>query len=243
MNYTIPMTKNALVTGASKGIGKAIALVLAKNGCNVAISGRSETALFAAKNEIEKYGVEAFPIVADLSLESAPKGVIDDVITHFGTLDVLVNNAGLAASNPISETDMDTWNAIFAVNARAPYFLCKEAVKHLKNSSKPVIINIGSVVDFKGYANQSAYASSKHALAGFTKVLAKEVQEFGIMVHLISPGGVNTEMVREMRPDIDTTQLIQTEEIAELVEFLVNRKGRGTIDHFYIRRKSGLAFD
>lgn len=99
------------------------------------------------------------------------------------------------------------------------------------------------MVDFKGYVNQSAYASSKHALAGFTKVLAKEVQEFGIQVHLISPGGVNTEMVREMRPDIDTSQLIQPEEIAELVEFLVNRKGQGTIDHFYLRRKSGLAFD
>ena len=93
------------------------------------------------------------------------------------------------------------------------------------------------------YADLSAYASSKHALTGFTKVLAKEVQEDGIKVHLISPGGVNTEMVREMRPDIDTEQLIQPEEISEIVEFLVNRKGRGTIDHLYIRRQSGLAFD
>lgn len=113
----------------------------------------------------------------------------------------------------------------------------------MKESPKPVIINIGSVVDFKGYINQSVYASSKHALAGFTKVLAKEVQKDGIKVHLISPGGVNTEMVREMRPDINAQKLIQPEEIAELIEFLLTRKGKGTIDHLYIRRQSGLAFD
>lgn len=99
------------------------------------------------------------------------------------------------------------------------------------------------MVGFKGYAGQAAYASSKHALTGFTKVLAKEVQGDGIKVYLISPGGVNTEMVQEMRPDIDSEQLIQPEEIAKLVQFLVTRKGKGTIDHFYIRRQSGLAFD
>jgi 3-oxoacyl-[acyl-carrier protein] reductase len=98
-------------------------------------------------------------------------------------------------------------------------------------------------VGFKGYMDQAAYASSKHALTGFTKVLAKEVQQDGIKVHLISPDGANTEMMREMRPDIDTEQLIQPEEIAEIVEFLVTRKGKGTIDHLYIRRQSGLAFD
>ena len=155
----------------------------------------------------------------------------------------MVNNAGLAHSGPISETDIETWNKIFKVNARAPFFLSKAAIPFLKKNENPIIINISSVVGFKGYAGQAAYASSKHALTGFTKVLAKEVQRDGIKVHLISPGGVNTEMVQEMRPDIDSEQLIQPEEIAELVQFLVTRKGKGTIDHFYIRRQSGLAFD
>lgn len=237
------MKKVALVTGATKGIGKAIALILAKNGFQLAAVGRNKEQLNALKTEVEALGVQYVGIAADLASASAPEEVIKAVISHFGALDVVVNNAGLATSQFISETDVKAWDAIFAVNARAPYFICQQAVPHLKKSSKPVIINIGSVVDFKGYANQSVYASSKHALAGFTKVLAKEVQKDGIMVHLISPGGVNTEMVREMRPDIDTSQLIQPEEIAELVEFLVNRKGTGTIDHFYLRRKSGLPFD
>jgi len=235
--------KTAIVTGASKGIGKAIALKLAGLNYNIVIVARSKKLLKNLKAEIKSKGSKCLAIKADLSLETTPRQIINDALHHFGQIDVLVNNAGLSYSGPISETDFNTWNALFEVNARAPFFLCKEAIPELKKSKNPVIINIGSVVSFKGYTDQSAYTASKHALAGFTKVLAKEVQQDGIKVHLISPGGVNTEMVREMRPDIDADKLIQPEEIAEIVEFLVTRKGKGTIDHLYIRRQSGLAFD
>jgi 3-oxoacyl-[acyl-carrier protein] reductase len=182
-------------------------------------------------------------MVADLEKENAPVQIIDATIAHFGQIDVLINNAGLAHNAPISETDVQIWDKIFTVNAKAPFILCKKAAPYLEHSKNPIIINIGSVVGFKGYSGQAAYAASKHALSGFTKVLAKEVQPAGIQVHLISPGGVNTEMAAAMRPDIDKENLILPEEIAELVSFLVIRKGRGTIDHFYVRRKNGLAFD
>ncbi|MEN8116990.1 MAG: SDR family oxidoreductase [Bacteroidota bacterium] len=237
------MTKTAIVTGASKGIGKSIALQLAGLKYNVAIVGRNVQLLNNLKQEIEAKGVKCCAVEADLNLENSPSQIIEKVIACLGQIDVLVNNAGMANSGSVAETTIETWNQLFTVNARAPFFLSQAAIPYLKESINPVIINIGSVVDFKGYANQAAYASSKHALAGFTKVMAKEVQKDGIKVHLISPGGVNTEMVREMRPDIDTSELIQPEEIAELVEFLITRKGKGTIDHFYIRRQSGLAFD
>nr|WP_319509548.1 SDR family oxidoreductase [uncultured Draconibacterium sp.] len=237
------MRKVALITGASRGIGKVVALKLAEMGYNLMIVGRNKNQLQNTKNEITKYKIDCAFVEADLSSESAPASVVNEAIREFGGLDVVINNAGLANSLPIEETSMELWDKIFKVNARAPYFICKEATPHLKQSTNPVIINVGSVVDFKGYANQSVYASSKHALAGFTKVLAKEVQPDGIKVHLISPGGVNTEMVREIRPDINTDELIQPEEIAELVEFLITRQGKGTIDHLYIRRQSGLAFD
>lgn len=236
-------SKTAIVTGASKGIGKAIALKLATLNYNIVILSRSSNLLEELKPEIESLGNQCLPIVADLSIDGTPEKIIREVYSHFGQLDVLVNNAGLAYSGSIMETNKATWDELFGINVRAPFFLCKAAIPVLKQSSNPVIINIGSVVGFKGYASQAAYASSKHALAGFTKALAKEVQEDGIKVHLISPGGVNTEMIREMRPDIDKDQLIQPEEIAEIVEFLVTRTGKGTIDHFYIRRQSGPAFE
>jgi len=234
--------KTAIVTGASKGIGRVIALKLASLNYSLVIVGRNKKQLDSLKSEIEETGVSCLDIAIDLTDENSPKTIIDETVARFGQINLLINNAGTAYSADISETDTATWNKLFHVNARAPFFLCKAAVPHLKKSENPVIINIGSVVGFKGYEGQAAYASSKHALAGFTKVLAKEVKEDGIQVHLISPGGVNTEMVQEMRPDINTDELIQPEEIAELIEFLITRKGRGTIDHFYLRRKSGRAF-
>lgn len=235
--------KVALVTGATKGIGKAIALQLAECAYDLFIVGRDTTALEQTSEIIRDLGVKCATLSIDLSLPDSAQKVVSHVINEYQQLDLVVNNAGLASSLSVSETTVDTWDKTFAVNARAPFFICQAAVEYLKDSAKPIIINISSVVGFKGYAHQAAYASSKHALTGFTKVLAKEVQPLGIQVHLISPGGVNTEMVQEMRPDIDTTQLIQPEEIAELVKFIVTRKGKGTIDHFYIRRASGLAFD
>lgn len=232
----------ALVTGASRGIGKAIARQLSEDGYDLAIVGRDAAALERTAEEI-CCGNGIFPIVADLEKVEAAKEIVCRAVEHFGGLDLLVNCAGLSHKGSFTTVTPELWDRIFAVNARAPFFICREALPYLKDSEKPMVINIASVVGFKGYEGQSVYASSKHALTGFTKVFAKEVQPFGIRVHLISPGGVATEMVKEMRPDIAPDELIQPEEIAEIVHFLVTRKGAGTIDQFYIRRYSGLAFD
>ena len=234
----------ALVTGASRGIGMAIARELADIGYNLALVARSEEALKKVATEIEAaYGVRIKTIAADLAQEESYARVVSETAKEFGGIDLLVNCAGLAQQGGFTEVEPSEWDTIFAVNAKAPFFICKESLPYLKKSPKPVLINIASVVGFKGYINQSVYSSSKHALTGFTKVLAKEVQPFGIRVHLISPGGVATEMVKKMRPDIKTDELLQPEEIAEIVRFLVTRKGKGTIDQFYLRRYSSLAFD
>ena len=234
----------ALVTGASRGIGLAIARELADIGYNLALVARSEEALKKIAADIEAaHPVTVKTITADLAQEESYGRIITETVQQFGGIDLLVNCAGLAQQGGFTEVEPAEWDTIFAVNAKAPFFICKEALPFLKNSPKPIIINIASVVGFKGYINQSVYSSSKHALTGFTKVLAKEVQPFGIRVHLISPGGVATEMVTKMRPDIKPEELLQPEEIAEIVRFLVTRKGRGTIDQFYLRRYSSLAFD
>ena len=234
----------ALVTGASRGIGLAIARELADVGYNLSLVARSEDALKQVAAEIEAAtGVRVKPIPADLAQEKSYGRIVAETVAEFGGIDLLVNCAGLAQQGSFTDVTPAEWDTIFAVNAKAPFFICKEALPYLKQSQKPIIINIASVVGFKGYIHQSVYSSSKHALTGFTKVLAKEVQPFGIRVHLISPGGVATEMVTHMRPDIKPGELLQPEEIAEIVRFLVTRKGRGTIDQFYLRRYSSLAFD
>ena len=231
----------ALLTGASRGIGRAIALELADLGFDLALVGRDQVSLEETASLIP--GTRVSLITADLSDPSSAKYIVERTVSAFGGLDLLVNCAGVPQKGPFTEVTPEEWDKVFAVNARAPFFICQAALEPLKKSSKPMVINIASVVGFKGYINQSVYSSSKHALTGFTKVFAKEVQPFGIRVHLISPGGVATEMVKKMRPDIDPSELIQPEEIAEIVRFLVTRKGSGTIDQFYIRRYTGLAFD
>jgi 3-oxoacyl-[acyl-carrier protein] reductase len=125
-----------------------------------------------------------------------------------------------------------------AVNARAPFLLSKEAISYLKRSDIATIINISSVVGIKGYVNQGAYTASKHALMGFTKVLAQEVFQDGIRVHIISPGGVATGMVELTRPDIDPSTLISPEEIAEIVLFLLTHRGNAVIDEINVRRSA-----
>ena len=237
------MNKTALITGGTGGIGKAIAIELAKSGYQTAIVGRNQEKLKTITSEIEKLGVKCYGIKADLLQEDTPEKIIKELIDVFGQLDVLVNCAGLSISGDFTEVSVEEWNRIFIVNARAPFFICREALPLLKKAEKAIVINIASVVGFKGYIHQSVYSSSKHALTGFTKVFAKEVQPFGIRVHLISPGGVATEMVTKMRPDINTKELIQPEEIADIVHYIINCKGNGTVDQFYIRRYSGLAFD
>lgn len=234
----------ALVTGASKGIGRTIAEQLAADGYDLALVGRDTESLDEVRARVTaEWGVRAICIEADLSDIRSCGRIVEETANAFGGLDLLVNCAGLSHKGGFTTVTPEEWDRIFAVNARAPFFICQAALPHLKRSEKPIVINIASVVGFKGYVDQSVYASSKHALTGFTKVFAKEVQPFGIRVHLISPGGVATEMVKKMRPDINADELIQPEEIAEIVHFLVTRKGKGTIDQFYIRRFSGLAFD
>lgn len=232
----------ALVTGASRGIGKTIALQLAQDGYDLALVGRDIEALMKVKSQI-KADTKVLTIVANLENVEEAERIVSQVGEICGGIDLVVNCAGISHKGGFETVTPELWDRIFAVNARAPFFICKAALPYLKQSSKPIVINIASVVGFKGYPEQSVYASSKHALTGFTKVFAKEVQPLGIRVHLISPGGVATEMVKEMRPDIAPDELIQPEEIAEIVHFLVTRKGAGTIDQFYIRRFSGLAFD
>lgn len=216
---------------------------LASLGYDLALVARDALALADVIAALPDACAKAVAIPADLTQEESYERIVEEAVAQLGGLDVLVNCAGIPQAGPFETVSPEQWDAIFAVNAKAPFFICKAALPYLKKSPKPVVINIASVVGFKGYIHQSAYSSSKHALTGFTKVFAKEVQPFGIRVHLINPGGVATEMVTQMRPDIKPDELIQPEEIAEIVRFLLTRKGQGTIDQFYIRRYTGLAFD
>ena len=174
----------------------------------------------------------------DMTDEESIKSLVGRISDRYPAIDILVNNAGVTHSAPLAETATEDFDRCMQVNARGPFILCREAMELINKSPGGYIINIGSVVSVKGYPQQSAYTASKHALRGMTMSLAEELNKANISVHLICPGGTNTGMVANVRPDIKKDELIEPAEIAEIVKFIVTREGKGLIDEFHLRRST-----
>jgi NAD(P)-dependent dehydrogenase (short-subunit alcohol dehydrogenase family) len=228
--------KVAIVTGASRGIGRAISVALAKEAATVVLSARSVRKLQETAEQVTHAGGKAEIVVTELAEEESIKNLVKVTGEKFRRLDILVNNAGVTHSAKLEETTTEDWQRCIWVNARAPFILCREALPMLKKAEAGYIINIASVVGVKGYPLQSAYTSSKHALRGMTISLSEELKDSNIRVHLLCPGGVDTELVQNVRPDIQKDDLMQPDEIAELVLYLVTHKGNAVIDELHIRR-------
>ena len=234
--------KIALITGASGGIGSCIARRFAQDGISLALLGRSKEKLAATAASIREYGVETLLLPGDLLDDAYLEDCFAAVKERFGGLDILVNNAGMALSRSFEETTMAEFDRIMALNARVPYLACHLALPLLRCSECASILNIASVVAHKGYPLQSAYAASKHALAGFTKSLASEVYREDIRVHLISPGGVFTDMVRIARPDLTGEDMILPEDIAEIAAFFIEHRTNAVIDEICVHRSGKEPF-
>ena len=171
------------------------------------------------------------------------EGLIDCAVQHFGGVDVVVNNAGLVHNCGAEEVTPELFESIMQVNVRAPYFICQRAIPMLKKSECATIINICSVVAHKGYPSQSAYVASKHALLGISKSLANELYQDDIRVHVVSPGGVYTDMAAIARPDLSPEGMILPEDIAAVVGFyLEGRKRNAVIDEIEIHRPAKAPF-
>ena len=234
--------KIALITGASGGIGSCIARRFAQDGISLALLGRSKEKLAATAASVREYGVETLLLPGDLLDDAYLEDCFAAVKERFGGLDILVNNAGMALSRSFEETTMTEFDRIMALNARVPYLACHLALPLLRCSECASILNIASVVAHKGYPLQSAYAASKHALAGFTKSLASEVYREDIRVHLISPGGVFTDMVRIARPDLTGEDMILPEDIAEIAAFFIEHRTNAVIDEICVHRSGKEPF-
>ena len=232
--------KTALITGAGRGIGRVVAVKMASEGAEVVLTARTESQLMETANMIDEYGIKPHVFVGDLADDQSINALIEHVEAHFSQLDILVNNAGVTHSGSINETATASWDQCMAVNARAPFILCRELLAPLKKSEAGYIINIASVVGVKGYAGQIAYTASKHALRGMSIALAKELHDTNIRVHVICPGGVETEMITQVRPDIPQDELIAPQEIADLILYLVTHRGNAVVDELHIRRTSSV---
>lgn len=197
--------KVAIVTGAGRGIGRAIALGYAREGASIAAVARTESELESLAQEIRALGRKVKSIPADLADRTAPAKVVQDVEREFGTVDILVNNAGagsVAGLNPLVKFDDKIWDYTLALNLTTPYHFCKVVVPIMSKKKKGRIINIASLASKTGLLHGVAYSASKHGLLGLTKTLAMEVATDGITVNAICPGPVRSRM-NEIRTRYD----------------------------------------
>lgn len=230
--------KVCILTGAGGGIGSKIAETLFEMGFKLVLLGRNEEKLQKTAN-----GRDCLILPGDICDDEYIKETVKKAAEAYGGIDLLINNAGIAQSKPFSEISMEEYDLIMRTNARAPFLLCQTALPYLKASGSGTVINIASVTAHHGYALQSAYAASKHALIGFSKSLSKECYQMGVRVHVISPGAVFTDMVRISRPDLTGEGMLLPEDIAETVRYLIKmRQSASVADEIQLHRESKEPF-
>ncbi|MEM4204726.1 MAG: SDR family oxidoreductase [Candidatus Methanomethylicaceae archaeon] len=230
----------ALVTGASRGIGRAICMALAREGAAVVAAARSTRDLEGLCGEIRNFGGKAVPVSLDLRSEESIKRAVAQTTSLLGPIDILVNNAGVLALHKVVDTPTEVWDEIMSTNVRGVFLMCREVIPSMMERRKGRIINIGSLAGRRGYDEQGAYCASKHALVGLSKVLAIETQKFGIRVHVLSPGGVLTNLSKELRasrgePE-DSSEWMTPEEVAQAVLYLCTQEGAAMTDELCLRR-------
>lgn len=228
--------KNALITGASKGIGRAIAIELAKQGVNVAINyNKSKKEAEKISSELtNEYNVKSIILKGDVSNKEDCNILIQESIATFGNLDILVNNAGIIDDNLLIRMSDEAWDRVLRTNLDSIFYCSKPAIKSMLKKKWGRILNIGSVVGIRGNIGQANYASSKAGMMGFTKSLAKEVATRNITVNTITPGYINTETVDVLKQEqkdnimkwIPQGHFGEVEDIAYLASFLCSEKAK-----------------
>ncbi|OFX81517.1 MAG: 3-oxoacyl-[acyl-carrier-protein] reductase [Bacteroidetes bacterium GWE2_29_8] len=195
--------KVALITGASRGIGKSIAICYAKNGCNVAFTDISRNeAMLATEEELKSYGVKAVGYASDASSYSDSELLIDNILKDFPTINIIVNNAGITRDNLLMRLSEENWDDVMRINLKSVFNITKASLKVLLKQKSGSIINMSSVVGIEGNAGQSNYSASKAGIIGFTKSIAQELGSRNIRCNAVAPGFIETEMTSKLPDDI-----------------------------------------
>jgi NAD(P)-dependent dehydrogenase (short-subunit alcohol dehydrogenase family) len=198
--------KVALITGASKGLGKAMALALAEAGAQIALVSRDKTLLGEAAKAVRALGSEAEVFPADVSDEAQVLALEKAVTARFGNLQILINNAGINLRKPITDFTLEEWNRIQSTNVTSAFLLCRSFLPRLKGQGYGRILNLTSMMSHVSLPGRTAYSTSKAALLGFTKALALELAPEKITVNGISPGPCSTEINKPLMENAELTQ-------------------------------------
>jgi len=206
--------KVAIITGASKGIGKGIARAFAKEGARLVIASRNRENLNSTAAELQAQGTNVMVAPTDVTDEEQVIDLFNKTMQKFGRLDILVNNAGIFDGGPLEELSLETWQKVMNVNLTGPFLCSREAMKIMKNQNAGRIINIGSISAQMPRFNSSPYTTAKHGLVGLTKSIALEGRAFGVAASCLHPGNVATELRQASKELMDEEPMMTTEDVA-----------------------------
>ena len=211
--------RKAIITGGGRGLGKATAIAFAKEGIDVAITGRNEAVLKETVSELKTFGVNAIYAVFDVSNYEEVQAGIKTLIETLGSIDILVNNAGIAAFGSLNDMEVDQWSQIIQTNVMGMYYVTKEVLPHLIAKNEGDIINISSTAGLTGNATTSAYSASKFAVIGMSQSLMKEVRKNNIRVCTLTPSTIASDMSIELGIATKDSEdsVLQPEDFAELI--------------------------
>jgi 3-oxoacyl-[acyl-carrier protein] reductase len=220
----------ALVTGAGRGIGRAIALELARAGADIVFTNRTPALAEAVKGEIEALGRRCLAVQADISQAEQADALVKEALEAFSKIDILVNNAGITRDGLILRMTPEDWRAVMGTNLDGMFYTTRAAVRSMVRARRGRIVNLTSVVGFTGNPGQVNYASSKSAVIGFTKSLAKELGGRNITCNAVAPGFIETDMTRDLNEaqrkaildQVPLGRIGDAEEVARAVRFLVS---------------------
>ena len=222
----------ALITGAGRGIGRAIALVFARDGARVAVTGRTKERRDRVAEEIVAGGGEALSFALDVTKADQVSDAMREVISAWGQIDILVNNAGVIIGNtPIWATTVEDWDTIMNVDLRGLFLCCHAVIPHMMERREGIIINLGSASGRRADESYGAYTAAKWGVVGYTISLARSLRPHGIRVNGINPGWVDTDMSRALNPAGDP-QWSTPEEIAQAALFLATKAPRDMTGQF-----------
>lgn len=223
----------AVVTGAARGIGRAIALRLAAGGADVVVADIDEPGAQRVAREVERLGRRALAVACDVSSAPSVEEMVRRVLADWKKVEILVNNAGIAGPNaPVASTDEADWDRVMAVNLKSVFLCSRAVVPHMVRGGWGRIVNVASIAGKEGNPNLAAYSTSKAGIIGFTKALAKEVATAGVTVNAVSPAVIRTEMLdqvseeslRYMLSKIPMGRPGTVEEVAAVVHFLASEE-------------------
>lgn len=226
--------KVAIITGASRGIGKAIANVFAREGVDLALAARNEADLDRVAETIRETGRECLAIPTDVSRESDVKEAVSQTLDYFGKIDILVNNAGVGLFKPIRDTKWEEWNRVISINLTGTFLFTREVLNTMIERGQGQIINISSDVGKRTIPKGAAYCASKFGVHVFSEVLAKEVRKLGIKVGVISPGMTDTFFNDTKQGDPDKKGWLLAEDVAEAALYMASRPRHALIDEIEI---------